>query len=137
VHGTGAGVIPGAGSALPGRGASMATDSSDAYLDASCAAHVVLGQRCSVSPGDRRGEVCYIGQVKGLASGYWIGVRLDEPQGKNDGSIKDVRYFEASKNFGSFARPPKVTCGDYPEKGLDEEEEEEEEGKDNEGEDEL
>jgi hypothetical protein len=42
--------------------------------------------------------------------------------------MKDVRYFEAGKNFGSFVRPTKVQCGDYPEKGLDEEEEEEEEG---------
>jgi tubulin-specific chaperone B len=128
VHGTGAGVIPGAGSALPGRGAAVPASNSDEFLDASCAAHVTIGQRCSVSPGDRRGEVCYIGLVKGLAAGYWVGVRLDEPQGKNDGTMKDVRYFEAGKNFGSFVRPTKVQCGDYPEKGLDEEEEEEEEG---------
>lgn len=77
-----------------------------------------VGQRCSVEPGDRRGEVMFVGQVEGLPLGYWIGVRYDEPLGKNDGSIKGKRYFEAPPGYGAFMRPDKVKVGDYP--ALDE-----------------
>jgi tubulin-folding cofactor B len=131
VHATGAGVIAGAGAAPPPSAAA------EAFLDAACAAHVVVGQRCSVSPGDRRGEVAFVGPVKGLAAGFWVGVRLDEPRGKNDGSKNGQTYFEAAPGFGLFARPNNVACGDFPEKGLDEEEDEDEGGGAPEGEAEL
>lgn len=34
----------------------------------------------------RLGTVMYSGTVEGLA-GYWIGVKYDEPLGKNDGRL--------------------------------------------------
>jgi len=106
VHATGAGVIAGAGAAAAGGGGAA---SSAEFLDAACAAHVAVGERCSVSPGDRRGVAAFVGPVKGLAPGFWVGVRLDEPRGKNDGSYKGVSYFEAGgPSSGLFARPPKV-----------------------------
>jgi tubulin-folding cofactor B len=63
------------------------------------AALFMVGARCRVEPGDRRGEVGYVGQVEGLPPGYWIGVRYDEPLGKNDGSVK-VRVGRVGRGGG-------------------------------------
>ncbi len=79
------------------------------------AAAMSVGQRCSVEPGDRRGQVMYVGQVDGLPMGYWIGIKYDEPLGKNDGSVKGKKFFDAPPGYGAFVRPDKVKVGDYPE----------------------
>lgn len=84
------------------------------YSNIECLRDIKVGMRCSVSPGDRRGEVCFVGMVEGLAGGYWIGVKLDEPLGKNDGSINGRRYFQTDENCGAFARPDNVEVGDFP-----------------------
>lgn len=84
-----------------------------AYLDPACVAGVEIGKRCSIAPGDRRGEICFVGQVEGLGDGYWVGIKLDEPMGKNNGSYKGKQYFEADDKFGSFVRPDRVTVGDF------------------------
>ena len=43
---------------------------------------------------------------------------LDEPTGKNDGSVKGKRYFECGSNCGVFVRPERVEIGDF--EALDE-----------------
>ena len=50
------------------------------------AAHILVGSRCQVAPGARRGVVKFLGDVPGMPEGVWVGVRLDEPLGKNDGA---------------------------------------------------
>lgn len=86
----------------------------EAYLEEACAAGITLGSRCSIPPGDRRGEVAFVGLVPELAPGFWVGIVLDEPVGKNDGTYKGTRYFEAADKYGSFVRPDLVTVGNYP-----------------------
>ena len=87
-----------------------------------------VGDRCELS-GDassvsRRGSVQHLGTVD-FQPGVWVGIRLDEPLGKNDGSVKGKKYFEAGQNYGVFAKPSKVNVGDYPERNeLDELDEE-------------
>lgn len=89
-----------------------------------------IGSRCEVNPGGRRGEVAYVGEVK-HAPGTWFGVKLDEPQGMNDGSVKGERYFECGEKYGCFCRIENISVGDFPERDpfaeLDEEEEDEDE----------
>lgn len=76
---------------------------------------IKLGDRCEID-GDRRGTVKFVGEVKeieNLAGFVWIGVALDEPLGKNDGSIKGHRYFECGKNYGAFVKPNNIQVGDF------------------------
>jgi hypothetical protein len=54
-----------------------------------------LNQRVEVTGKDVRGIVAYIGST-GFASGKWIGVILDEPKGKNNGTVKGESYFQVS-----------------------------------------
>jgi len=83
-----------------------------------------VGDRCEVNPGGRRGEIMYIGWAgrKPITNldktvdmpQVFIGVKFDEPVGKNDGTSKGVRYFECAAGYGSFVAPAYVKSGDYP-----------------------
>lgn len=54
-----------------------------------------MGDRVIVSSGmgSRPGVLQYIGETK-FSPGNWCGVQLDEPTGKNDGSVDGVKYFK-------------------------------------------
>jgi tubulin-folding cofactor B len=59
----------------------------------------------------------FVGLVAELPVGLWIGVKYDQPDGKNDGSVKGVRYFECLDKYGGFVRPDACQCigiGDFP-----------------------
>lgn len=55
-----------------------------------------VGQRVEVTGKDVRGVIAYVGMTS-FATGKWIGVILDEPKGKNNGSIKGNTYFNVSQ----------------------------------------
>jgi len=90
-----------------------------------------VGMRCRVAANDdeapRRGEVAFVGEVEGLGGerargAWWVGVRLDEPVGRNGGAVlvedgdakkRSVRLFEcAGPRFGVVVRPEKVEVGE-------------------------
>ncbi|KAF4954653.1 hypothetical protein FGADI_5120 [Fusarium gaditjirri] len=80
---------------------------------------IAVGRRCRVGGEDtRRGVIQYVGEVKEIPGGLgsWVGVQLDEPVGKNDGSIAGTRYWgEPSElKHGVFVRPERVEVGDFP-----------------------
>ncbi|KAH7724417.1 CAP-Gly domain containing protein [Aphelenchoides avenae] len=76
--------------------------------NAPCSEVWVLGDRCIVNPGGRTGTVQFLGRTQ-FAEGDWAGVVLDTPDGKNDGSINGIRYFECEPQHGIFCRPGKLT----------------------------
>jgi kinesin family protein 13 len=55
----------------------------------------------------KNGTVTFIGQTE-FAGGNWVGVELDTPDGKNDGSVKGVRYFKCRQRHGIFVRHDKL-----------------------------
>ncbi|KAF2145894.1 uncharacterized protein K452DRAFT_220012 [Aplosporella prunicola CBS 121167] len=93
---------------------------------------IQLHLRCQLLPASsdaRRGAIAFIGPVPdipGTAGAPWIGIALDEPTGKNDGSVKGTRYFDCKPNCGVFVRPERVEVGDFAplDDGLDEDLEE-------------
>lgn len=56
-----------------------------------------VGCRVSVPAKSVKGTVEYIGTTA-FAQGKWIGINLDEPKGKNNGTVKEKRYFKVSKD---------------------------------------
>jgi dynactin complex subunit len=67
----------------------------------------MVGDRVWVH-GTRPGYIQFIGETK-FASGEWAGIVLDKPDGKNDGSINGVRYFQCEPYRGIFARLYRLT----------------------------
>ncbi|CAH0562408.1 unnamed protein product [Brassicogethes aeneus] len=68
---------------------------------------VVLGESVLIRPYNSSGVVAYIGETE-FANGTWIGVELDAPKGKNDGTVKGVKYFECKPKHGMFVRADKL-----------------------------
>ena len=56
----------------------------------------------------KKGIVRFVGGTH-FSSGDWIGVELEGPDGKNDGSVKGERYFECEMDYGMFVRPAVVS----------------------------
>uniref|UniRef100_A0A8C5MYN3 CAP-Gly domain containing linker protein family member 4 n=1 Tax=Leptobrachium leishanense TaxID=445787 RepID=A0A8C5MYN3_9ANUR len=57
--------------------------------------------------GRRSGTVRFYGKTN-FAPGFWCGVELDKPHGKNDGSVAGVEYFTCPLKHGVFAPPSRV-----------------------------
>ena len=85
---------------------------------------VQVGKRCRVNKTDeKRGKVRFVGEVDGLGGeggkgALWVGVVLDEPVGRIDGSVvvgdkgERKRLFECKEGYGLLARPEKVEIGE-------------------------
>ena len=90
---------------------------------------IAPGNRCRVGAEDtRRGTIRFVGPVEALggdaeAGCRWVGIELDEPSGRNDGSVRVKtgastleirRLFECKPNHGVLVRPEKVETGQWP-----------------------
>ena len=68
-------------------------------------AHVIVSTNTIQN---KPGYIRFIGKTK-FAHGIWIGVELEQEFGKNDGSLKGIRYFRCEENRGTFVRPDKLS----------------------------
>uniref|UniRef100_A0A3P9GYX6 Kinesin family member 13Bb n=1 Tax=Oryzias latipes TaxID=8090 RepID=A0A3P9GYX6_ORYLA len=59
---------------------------------------------------NKSGTVRYVGPTD-FAKGTWIGVELEVPAGKNDGSVGGKQYFRCNPGYGVLVRPDRVTRG--------------------------
>lgn len=73
-----------------------------------------IGEKVWVN-GNKPGYVQFVGGTQ-FAPGQWAGIVLDEPIGKNDGSVAGVRYFQCEDGRGIFTRPSKLSRTPLPEK---------------------
>lgn len=86
---------------------------------------IKIGDRCKLTNSDlpRLGTVRYVGLVPEIKENVqWVGVELDEPFGKNDGSIKGKYYFKCNPKYGSFVKPSVVEVGDFSPEDYDDDE---------------
>jgi hypothetical protein len=58
--------------------------------------------------GTKRGRIAYIGEVH-FAKGEMAGVHLDQPSGKNNGTVGGKLYFQTEPKRGIFARLYRLT----------------------------
>ena len=67
---------------------------------------IAVGDRV-LAEGGKPGMIAFLGPTK-FAHGVWVGVVLDTPEGKNNGSVAGVQYFDCEPNYGLFTRPQKL-----------------------------
>lgn len=86
--------------------------------EAELAKGVAVGARCEVATGQRRrGTVMFVGPLRHAedAECVRVGVKLDEPLGKHDGTVRGVRYFACPPKYGELLKPSELRVGDFPE----------------------
>uniref|UniRef100_A0A8C2P3P8 CAP-Gly domain-containing protein n=1 Tax=Capra hircus TaxID=9925 RepID=A0A8C2P3P8_CAPHI len=66
-----------------------------------------LGDRVVIA-GQKVGTLRFCGTTE-FASGQWAGIELDEPEGKNNGSVGKVQYFKCAPKYGIFAPLSKIS----------------------------
>lgn len=84
-----------------------------------------VGNRCEVcvpNQPKRRATVMYVGKTH-FKEGWWVGVKYDEPLGKNDGTVNGKQYFECLPKYGGFVKPIYIKIGDFLEEEYDLDEE--------------
>ncbi|KAK9763990.1 hypothetical protein K7432_008887 [Basidiobolus ranarum] len=64
---------------------------------------VSVGDRVLIATSQRYGQVAYIGRTE-FGSGEWIGVELDNADGRHDGTVNGVQYFSTENQRGVFVR---------------------------------
>jgi len=62
----------------------------------------MVGQEVWVD-GTKKGRIAYIGTVH-FSKGEMAGVHLDEPIGKNNGTVGGILYFQTEPRHGLFSR---------------------------------
>eukprot|EP00047_Mylnosiga_fluctuans_P013602 m.32350 g.32350 ORF g.32350 m.32350 type:complete len:1233 (-) comp4987_c0_seq1:52-3750(-) len=70
-------------------------------------AAVKVGQRVLFVSKNLKATVRFYGDTK-FAPGKWVGIELDEAEGKNNGSVQGEKYFDCADNHGMFVKPEQI-----------------------------
>ncbi|XP_033234797.1 kinesin-like protein KIF13A isoform X2 [Drosophila pseudoobscura] len=68
---------------------------------------IVVGESVLIRPSNASGVIRYVGTTH-FQAGAWVGVELDTPTGKNDGTMEGIQYFQCKPKYGKFVRPDKL-----------------------------
>uniref|UniRef100_A0A2K5R6J8 CAP-Gly domain containing linker protein family member 4 n=1 Tax=Cebus imitator TaxID=2715852 RepID=A0A2K5R6J8_CEBIM len=93
-------------SVSPRASAGLNSSATSTANNSRCEGDLRLGERVLVV-GQRLGTIRFFGTTN-FAPGYWYGIELEKPHGKNDGSVGGVQYFSCSPRYGIFAPPSRV-----------------------------
>ncbi|XP_045530157.1 dynactin subunit 1 isoform X5 [Pieris brassicae] len=77
-----------------------------------------LGQRVLVTGKNVKGAIAYVG-CPTFSTGNWVGIILDEPKGKNNGTVRGHAYFQCDENFGMFVRPSQLQILDIDDNPME------------------
>lgn len=68
---------------------------------------IVVGESVLIRPYNTSGVISFVGTTH-FQPGAWIGVELDTPTGKNDGTVQGIQYFQCKPKHGIFVRHDKL-----------------------------
>ncbi|XP_061742268.1 kinesin-like protein KIF13B isoform X2 [Nerophis ophidion] len=89
----------------------LVLDCEDGDATASLSMPDWLKEGAFVSVGtNKSGTVRYVGPTD-FADGIWVGVELEVPAGKNDGSVSGKHYFHCNPGYGVLVRPDRLNPG--------------------------
>lgn len=87
--------------------AATAPKASAAHRHSGSIKPLAVGDSVLVSKIRAHGTVRFVGKTE-FQTGDWVGIELNKPNGKNDGSVQGVRYFECPPHHGLFVHPDMV-----------------------------
>ena len=69
------------------------------------------GQRVRTVKSHKKGTIKFVGTADNLPDGIWIGIELDDPVGKHDGTVKGKRLFTCEDKHGALMRSKRRAAG--------------------------
>lgn len=69
---------------------------------------VTVGSKVHVNSKQCNGSIMFIGPTD-FKEGIWYGVKLDKPNGKNNGSAKGRKYFRCKDKHGTFVQASQIS----------------------------
>ena len=78
---------------------------------------LAVGNRVATTNGT--GTVKFVGTTS-FATGKWVGVELDTPTGKHNGTVQGKSYFTCRDGHGVFVRPTAAKISDVPPHRMEE-----------------
>ncbi|XP_034776230.2 kinesin-like protein KIF13A isoform X4 [Acipenser ruthenus] len=97
---------PGIDSSANHLDSSSSDDSASAGQSPVVPAWIVVGEHVCI--GNKTGTIHYVGLVD-FSEGTWVGVELDLPAGKHDGTVQGKEYFHCASGHGVFVKPSRLS----------------------------